>query len=183
MLRRRLAFWGLIVPMVSGGAVLFASWAEAWSIGLNALVTTSSLVGASVLLGGLAAVLGPPHEREVRWLLWIRSLHWIHGPWLVIPGFAVLALCVAGIDAAFSSSRAPGGDSMFVLAAVGLPLWFGGCLWGLGRWSASWSPTYGLKPWPTLVGAVFMFALWVASVLVGLAGGLLAASGAVRMLG
>ena len=152
--------------------------------GIVALVMLSITIGGTILTSEILGSLGRRHDRAIARRLWIRYAYLIHLPWLVTAGLAVISLATALVDKRIGSNG-------MVTEIVSYILWFicavvslfsmielcGIVLSRNHRLALRWS-----KLQSTIITLVITFQ-FIYNVILGISGGAIAYSGAIRLAG
>jgi hypothetical protein len=81
--------------------------------------SVAGVVGFSLLLGYAGSLLSPPRERAAWFLAWLKTLPWLHGPWLVVPLLIGLVFLGAQVHA---------GEAAGVFVVMAWMIWSYACL-------------------------------------------------------
>lgn len=171
----RLRLYGAVIPVYALGAGVLG-WH--WGAMVAAFGLMSLMVVGSWFVGWLVTRLALPAARHALYANWVRCLPILHGPWLVAPLCAAIALVAALVD------RSAGTDAKVLMGVslLGLFLWGLGCFGCLVAWADRWGRCTG--PLGIRIGGpcgtalvAGMLATLGFSVLLGFGGGVMAAGG------
>jgi hypothetical protein len=172
----------VLIPIVYAiGALVYAGEKSPAIMTLIVLgITSAGTVITSEVLGSL----GRPHDRALARRVWFRYAYLVHTPWLVTSGCAAIALGVAGIERLAGTH----GDATLTVSFVGLVAWAIGSFCVLilfisrianvqHRHTLRWTRSQIAV---ITVTVLFQFPFNAA---IGFAGGMLAGTGALRLMG
>ncbi len=171
----RLRLYGAVIPVYALGAGVLG-WH--WGAMVAAFGLMSLMVAGSWFVGWLVTRLALPAARHALYANWVRCLPILHGPWLVAPLCAAIALVAALVD------RSAGTDAKVLMGVslLGLFLWGLGCFGCLVAWADRWGRCIG--PLGIRIGGpcgtalvAGMLATLGFSMLLGFGGGVMAAGG------
>ncbi|HRQ72547.1 MAG TPA: hypothetical protein PLU35_05925 [Phycisphaerales bacterium] len=171
----RLRQYGVVIPVYALGAGVLG-WH--WGAMVAAFGLMSVMVAGSWSVGWLATRMARHAVRSALFANWVRCLPVLHGPWLVAPLCAAIALVAAMLD----RSAGTEGTVLMGTALVGLFLWGLGCFGCLVAWADLWGRS--TEPLGIRIGGLCgtalvggMLATLGFSVLLGFGGGVMAAGG------
>lgn len=181
---RHLLVWGVVIVVYAVGAgVVTRSVVQ----GAASLAMLGVGVAGTMLLGWGAVRLGHPWERAMLLSAWLKTLPWLHGPWLMIAPATAVIMLIALID------RWSYADGILVatMIAVGLLLWIIGVAGCLAGGVMTWGREVRRQSLPDAGGPTALAMLAIAllfpiviggGAVVGLMGGAAAADSAMKLV-
>lgn len=144
----------------------------------------AALSAGSVAAGGLGAML--TQDRHLFATVWLRSLWWLHLPWLVIPACTVLVTLI-GLFAKVLGGDAAATAAVLIASMFGLVCWIALVLLSFGNWASRWGADirrFDLKPGRAVaLATVLGIAVLVGAAGVGFVGGVVGGVGAAELFG
>lgn len=109
----------VIVVMGAGAWIVAGEWAS----GLWAAGACAAAIALSWAMGGLTALASPRDERWPAMATWMRTVWWLHGPWLCMPVCALALAGVAGLELHYAGSFRPRGTGLAIFHFFGAVAW------------------------------------------------------------
>ena len=116
-LKRHALAWACVVAIYTISAGIMCRSVQNTLAGFVLMV---GVIAGSVVAGLVVSRLAVRHHRPFVVLAWMRTLWWMHGPWLVISVCAATIMATALIDRLLDLK----GQLVIWTALAGLPIWF-----------------------------------------------------------